>query len=310
MVAKRYYNFGILVEDISMLHTAEEYLELYDVLTYVETESLTKYNNGYYLRFSNVRAQREMLLLYAVRTGDTSYLSETELTCYRKLYEISDMLHLRDLAAIDVVVAVHDYLVLNTAYDMPAFKSGQSTPSHQASGALLTGKAVCSGYASAFLLLMETAGIPCKYVYNDDHAWNLVQVDNEWYHVDVTWDDPVPDAPGVTDYSYFMMTDAEIKSHDSHHGWSFEGPEQVLCSSSKYRLYPYRDSICTTTQEALDLISAQSAKDEITLLYPITGELNEEFLLDLAMGYFAKGLSYYPETVFGDSHYKLTISTP
>jgi len=310
MAAEGYFRFGILVEELSMLHTADEYMEMYSELTHVEIDTITKYHNGYYLLFTDVKAPLDTVLRYAVRTGDTSLLSEDELNCYSKLYEIADTLRLQELSPIDAVVTAHDYLVLNTAYDTPAFLSGQNTPSHHASGTLLTGQAVCSGYASAFLLFMQIAGIPCEYVHSDTHAWNLVQLDNNWYHVDVTWDDPVPDSPGITSYSFFMMTDAEIESHDDHQVWECECPEHVPCTSTEYRLYPYRDAICTTTQEALDLISAQSAEDEITLIYPVACELNEDFLLDLAMNYFAKGLSYYPETVFGDSHYKLTIITP
>ena len=26
-----------------------------------------------------------------------------------------------------------------------------------------------------------------------DHAWNLVELDGKWYHLDATWDDPMPD---------------------------------------------------------------------------------------------------------------------
>lgn len=61
---------------------------------------------------------------------------------------------------------------------------------------------VCEGYARAFKVLCDAAGIPCVLVdgqaFNsaDDetgeaHMWNYVQVDGSWYAVDVTWNDPV-----------------------------------------------------------------------------------------------------------------------
>lgn len=52
---------------------------------------------------------------------------------------------------------------------------------------------VCSGYAKAFMLLCQEAGIPCCLMTGANHAWNYVQVDpsdSRWYAVDVTWNDP------------------------------------------------------------------------------------------------------------------------
>jgi len=309
MVLKGYYNFGILAKDLSMLHTADEYMEIYSELSLVEIGGVTKYNNGYYLHIWDAEAAAfpDVALRYAVRTGDTSFLSADEKKCYDLLYRIADSLRLTELTPIDAVVAVHDYLVLNAAYDMQAYLSGENTPSHTATGTLLNGNAVCSGYASAFLLFMQIAGIPCEYAHNDTHAWNLVQLDNEWYHIDVTWDDPTPDRPGMVSYSFFMMTDAEIESYDDHHAWECECPEHIPCTDTKYRLYPYRDSMCTNTQEALNLIISQLDQGEISLVYPIDSELNQDVLLQLAMSYSNGKLSYYPPAKLGDSHYLLTI---
>ena len=70
---------------------------------------------------------------------------------------------------------------------------------HQtAYGALVQGTAVCAGYAHAYELLMKRVGIPTWYVTGTSispsgtvvpHAWNLVQLDGDWYYTDVTWDD-------------------------------------------------------------------------------------------------------------------------
>ena len=52
----------------------------------------------------------------------------------------------------------------------------------------------CLGYASALKVLCDRADIPCITVYTADinayHAWNYVQIDQLWYAVDVTWNDP------------------------------------------------------------------------------------------------------------------------
>lgn len=60
---------------------------------------------------------------------------------------------------------------------------------------------ICEGYARAFKVLCDAAGIPCvltdgtarSYSYSDDvmHMWNSVQADGKWYAADITWNDPV-----------------------------------------------------------------------------------------------------------------------
>lgn len=83
-------------------------------------------------------------------------------------------------------------------------------------GALVNKKAVCDGYSHALQYLLYCAGIECIRVSGDSkgipHVWNMVKLSNKWYHVDVTWDDPL--IQGISDfagYSYFNLTEAQIK---------------------------------------------------------------------------------------------------
>lgn len=121
------------------------------------------------------------------------------------------------------VKAIHDYIVLQTAYDMELFEScgeeGCDTleAGHTAYGLLSSGLAVCEGYARTFSALLDEVGIENYYVtgYGDDvlHAWNMVKVDGEYYYVDVTWDDPVPNQPGKVHYDYFLVPTEELYGH-------------------------------------------------------------------------------------------------
>ncbi|MBQ3202945.1 MAG: hypothetical protein IJB36_04805 [Clostridia bacterium] len=76
-------------------------------------------------------------------------------------------------------------------------------------GSLLEGASVCAGYARAYQLLMQTVGIPVfivtGYSRGENHAWNLVQLDGEWYYTDVTWDDQ-NDQGGHVFYAYLNLT--------------------------------------------------------------------------------------------------------
>ena len=64
-----------------------------------------------------------------------------------------------------------------------------------------------------------------------NHAWNLVQLDGQWYHVDVTWDDPAPDRYGQVLHDYFLVTDQEISAGDDpHYDWETD----LLCTDTRF----------------------------------------------------------------------------
>jgi hypothetical protein len=120
-------------------------------------------------------------------------------------------------------VAFHDFIVQNIEYDT-RFEALEDIPesSSQALGVLETGIAICGGYSQLMTLLLNRAGIPCRIVTGvadgELHAWNIVLLNGATYHVDVTWDDPVPvegnTGRNMMHYNYFNVTDAEIgKSH-------------------------------------------------------------------------------------------------
>ena len=132
-----------------------------------------------------------------------------------------------------IVQALHDYLVRNCVYDRSAVNEVIS-PSRTAYGALANGKAVCQGYSLAFKLLLRRAGVPAVYVGSDSmqHAWNMVQMENNgWYHVDVTWDDPILHTstyPEGSDGGYFrdvshelfLRCDSTMRDELNHYGWA------------------------------------------------------------------------------------------
>ncbi len=106
------------------------------------------------------------------------------------------------------VKALHDWLVTHFEYDT-------SMVEHSAYAGITGGKTVCQGYALMMFKLLTAAKIPVRIVSGkaggQNHAWNLVQLDTKWYHLDPTWDDPVPDVSGRVVYSYYMLSDPEIK---------------------------------------------------------------------------------------------------
>ena len=106
------------------------------------------------------------------------------------------------------VKLIHDFIVNNTTYD-------SSYRIYSAYGALINKKAVCQGYALLAYKMLTEAGVPCRYVYGTaggDHAWNIVKLDGKWYHMDVTWDDPIGEPRLIYDY-FLVGSDRMNKDH-------------------------------------------------------------------------------------------------
>ena len=108
----------------------------------------------------------------------------------------------------------HDYIVLNCE---------ASTTDEYADtvyGALVRKKAHCEGYSKAFSYLCNMVGIENVLVTGETyvpHMWNMVKLGGNWYHVDVTWDDPEDqlheEYHDVILYQYFMVTDSVIENN-------------------------------------------------------------------------------------------------
>ena len=84
-------------------------------------------------------------------------------------------------------------------------------------GVLINGEAVCQGYAETIKLFLDLLDVESHLVFGfgvhsdgtrEAHVWNLVKLDDDnWYHVDATWNDPYPDVVGRVLYTYFNLSD-------------------------------------------------------------------------------------------------------
>ena len=121
------------------------------------------------------------------------------------------------MTAFDREIYIHNYLVNNCRYDT----SYKAENAHNMYGALVNGVAVCEGYAYAFQYLTRLAGIQSIVVKGElnngssteSHAWNMVELDGKYYHIDVTSDDPVMNGGStqVLEFTYFNLSDSQIK---------------------------------------------------------------------------------------------------
>lgn len=141
----------------------------------------------------------------------------------------------------DKVKYFHDWLTKNNRYN-PArrdnLKSYDTLSTHKpwsAVGAFLSNKdattsPVCEGYSKAFKILCDKANIPCVLISGtgastagvgaNAHMWNYVQLNGNWYAVDVTWDDPIINGTedGDGTYTYFVKSAASFTDHTPNNG--------------------------------------------------------------------------------------------
>ena len=107
---------------------------------------------------------------------------------------------------------LHDRLILDTSYLRVDNSRYTSTPY----SALVNKKALCTGYARAYSILLKEVGIESRLCVNDDHEWNLVKIGKNWYHVDCTYDDSFVNSvqqPYNVFHDYFLKSDGALADH-------------------------------------------------------------------------------------------------
>lgn len=167
-----------------------------------------------------------------------------------------------------VCLALHDWLTAHVEYDQADYLPGSDFSAY---GALVDGCCVCEGYARAYSVLLGKCGIESRLVISEElnHMWNLVKLDGEWYHVDVTWDDPL--GTDETFRVFFLRSDTALKaaqlpgSADRHTSWTSD----VACTSTRYdpasALQTLQQELAAGTRCPFDDVNPASAAAEAIL---------------------------------------------
>lgn len=138
-----------------------------------------------------------------------------------------------DMNELQKYKVLHDWLINYAEYDWNNVNTS-STSIHNGTVVLTSGKGVCDAYAYAYQALCKSANLYCKVIIGNtgdkysDHAWNIVRVNNQFYHVDCTWDDSDNKSlEKEQTYDYFMLSDKTM----TQHGRAFETQG---CNSTTY----------------------------------------------------------------------------
>ncbi len=105
---------------------------------------------------------------------------------------------------------INNYLVDHCDYVPEAIDDPDKyAKSFTSFGCLIEGKAVCEGYTNSVQLLCELLEIPCMKVtgtaYGGDHIWNAVYLNDKWWMLDVTFNDPMGDYSSKDRWNYFLL---------------------------------------------------------------------------------------------------------
>ncbi|MDS0524248.1 DUF5050 domain-containing protein [Clostridium sp. SHJSY1] len=153
-----------------------------------------------------------------------------------KTNEILNSVIKEGMSPLQKELALHDYLVLNTSYDVTNYNNNTiPAESYNIYGTLLKNTAVCQGYSVTFKYLLNKVNIDSIVISSSsmNHAWNIVTIDGIKYHVDVTWDDPVPDQKNKTNYTYFNLSDTAIQKKS--HKWTTT--DYPACTNDKFSYF-------------------------------------------------------------------------
>ncbi len=138
-------------------------------------------------------------------------------TCENMMFELNNLTdkiisEINYDSEFDKELYIHDYIVKNCEYS-------ESTNASNAYGCLIDKKAICSGYSRAAMILLNKAGIDTMVISGTgissenekiSHMWNIVWLENEPYHLDITWDDPVSESDDFISHLFFNLTNKQI----------------------------------------------------------------------------------------------------
>ncbi len=132
---------------------------------------------------------------------------------------------------------LHNWMIDTFTYN----QSNSNPNAYNVYGAFSTRSVVCEGYSRAFKYILDGLGIESVIVsgtatnsagVEEPHMWNYVRINEKWYAIDVTWDDPIiADGGTLTEemrYKYFLKGSNEFLTNHKENGNVTENSTQFI----------------------------------------------------------------------------------
>ena len=268
------HKYGQEMDILDYHVTYEEFEALFDKM--VAEGKLPWYtDSGYNYSYNDIS---KLLISVTPNLKDPNVYDRTLYA--QKLAEFVDACILPGMTPLQIALSVHDRLALHNIYD-------ESIAKNTGYDLLVHGTTVCAGYAELYTQILNSAGVPCITVTSEEmeHAWNLVELDGSWYHVDVTWDDPLKDIYGRVRHTYFLLTDAEISTgEEPHYGWDSALP----CTNTRYENAYWRNIESPILFESSSTSYLLRNEDWDNRIYRRNEETGEETLLFTDTDHYVK----------------------
>jgi transglutaminase/protease-like cytokinesis protein 3 len=126
------------------------------------------------------------------------------------------------------------------------------------------------------------------------HAWNRVLLDGDWYQLDATWDDPIPDRGDFAGHTYFNVTDDIM---DDTHTWVEENFEE--CTSWKYNYFEYNNLICNNA-EFTSVVTSLAYRDRNGVMEIVLTDYDDNYDMSFLAGINGIESVAYSEEDYGD----------
>ena len=194
-------------------------------------------------------------------------------------------------------IFIHDYLCKNNYYDNSFVAS-----SYECVGPLVFGKGVCEGISKAVKLLCDYLGIYCIVIHgnarqtnkslgNEAHTWNIIKINNSFYHLDITFDLTIGSGT-VLRYDYFNLSDYEIRTDHNY-------INDFLPNCSDMNCFYYKNNQTVSNYNDLKSfihkqIALLNRHIVIKLMFQINQEMIEKALNSVFSGrvFFVQGYQY------------------
>lgn len=208
-----------------------DYVDFEDDYNYLFTNGKDELNiiNNYvhpYNTFESIEGNLKGYVLEINIVYNPDYSKERINLIDNEVNKIINKLITKDMNDKEKIETIHDYIINNTKYDenfcIEKDQTKCTTTSPYASdiayGVLFENNGICSGYTDLMAIFLNKLNIVNYRITNlqANHIWNAVMLDNTWYHLDTTWDDPVSDKD-ILSHDYFLITTEEDEKLEESH---------------------------------------------------------------------------------------------
>ncbi|MEI3163183.1 MAG: transglutaminase domain-containing protein [Lachnospirales bacterium] len=233
-------------------------------------------------------------------------LNLEEKEAFNILYDTTKKLTSNLTTDYDKELAIHNFITDNFKYG-PLDMSNVPARAHTVSGFVLDGQGICEAYANTFYIMGKMAGLDVGLITgtanNINHMWNTIKLDGEYYHIDVTSDDPAPDVPNRERYNFFNVSDSIISQT---HSW--ERKDFPQCNGEKYNYYNVNNCIIHSEAELKDFINNALNSGNTTFTFRTEGYSIAS--VDI-IKYYTSNKGFYTLSVSGEygkeSTYNVTL---